>query len=241
MKLRNGVTWGLVAALVVSCSPTFAALPPSAYPDPEGASEILDIEVLLVHKNFRPLASRLSVLRYRVEVKAKVLKVIRSHQGLKAGTTITIRYEAFRYTCPDTCGPSSFPLLTRGEVCRAHLVPTDGQSAAYELWGAPYSAFSAADGSQSSDSASAEKDNCSSAPEDAPSADKRRSWLLHKADMRAAQARHDMKWLGKTILGRVECVLETPWVDYAAFPIAVAGYLFCNHPSCSFQVGAQGN
>src|SRR5947207_15722424 len=117
-KLRTTFTWGLLATLVISYSQAAAALPPWVYPDPESASEILDIEVLRLHKIFRPLASRLSVLRYHVEVKAKVLKVIRSHQGLKSGATINIRYEAFRYTCPVIYGPISFHLFIRGDVCQ---------------------------------------------------------------------------------------------------------------------------
>jgi hypothetical protein len=85
--------------------------PPWAYPDPNSASEVVDVEVLSVSKRFRSFASSFTISRYNVEVVARVTKVQRSATRLKPGSKIAIRYDAHNYNCPAWCGPSSFPIL----------------------------------------------------------------------------------------------------------------------------------
>jgi hypothetical protein len=106
----------------------------------------VDVEVLSARSSFRLFASSFTVRRYRVEAVAKVTKVHRSGTGLQPGTTITIRYDAHKYNSPDWCGPGSFPFLSKGDVCRAHLMPEGGTAGRYTPYGAPYNAFGPAEG-----------------------------------------------------------------------------------------------
>jgi hypothetical protein len=100
----------------------------------------VDIEVLFASKRFLLFGSNFTVSRYKVGVAAKVLKVHRSTTSLKPGAKILIRYDAHSYSCIGWCGPSSLPILDRGKVYKAHLMPGDW-AGVYAPWGAPYDAF----------------------------------------------------------------------------------------------------
>jgi hypothetical protein len=148
MKRWLSASWAM-AAIVAICGPAARAeLPPSAYPDPRGASEIVDIEVLSARETIRLFASNFQVRRYNAVVTAKVREVHRTTINLKPGATITLRYET-RSLNPGVCGPGSMPVPARGTVCRVHLMPLNGWSGGYEPYGAPYSAFAAVGDSNS--------------------------------------------------------------------------------------------
>jgi hypothetical protein len=133
MKTRfSFIGWGTMALLAAFCSQEArAALPPT---DPGPAPEIVDIEVLGAFKVWRPFASNLNVLRYKVWVVARVTAVKDTATGLKQGSTITLHYDAHDYTCPFLCGPGSYPIPSRGEHYRANLI-ADGLG--YSPWGTP--------------------------------------------------------------------------------------------------------
>jgi hypothetical protein len=140
MKMSSWAVWGMVCLASCWCQPARAELPPWAYPDPNAASEIAEIEVVWASKNFRLFASSLNISRYKVEVVAKVREVHRTATGLKAGAKIRIRYDAHTYNSPGWCGPGSFPFLDKGAVYKAHLISGECEGV-YAPWGAPYNAF----------------------------------------------------------------------------------------------------
>jgi len=127
--------------LMVSCSQaTHAALPPSAYPDPRNASEDLDVKVLRVSRRMTEINTIL--IRWDVKVHVEVREVRRTSTDLQWGSRIVICYSAFRYIRPGRTGPSSQPILSRGEVWSAALnVVGDNKDRCYIPGGAPYSTF----------------------------------------------------------------------------------------------------
>ena len=58
--------------------------------------------------------------RATVEVEARVVRVVRSQTGLRAGDVIRISYVHSRYKRP-MAGPSEVPILKQGETCPAYL------------------------------------------------------------------------------------------------------------------------
>jgi hypothetical protein len=127
--------------LLTSCSqPTYAALPPSAYPNPKDASEDLVIKVVRVSRQITELNTiRIS---WDVEVIAVVRDVRRTRTGLQQGSRIVIRYGAHHYMRPMWGGPASLPILARGEIVSAALdVVGDNKDRYYFPGGSPDSTF----------------------------------------------------------------------------------------------------
>ena len=142
MKSASVIGWAALALLVVCWGQEARAeLPPWAYPNPQDASEEVDIEVLSASKWFRFFASSFNTFRYKVEVVGKVMTVHRTATGLSPGSKITIRYDAHTDNRPGWCGPGSFPILAKGAVYKAHLTAVGDRNGVYTPCGAPYNAF----------------------------------------------------------------------------------------------------
>jgi hypothetical protein len=113
-----------------------AELPPSAYPDPNLATEQIDFKVLTVSK--RKSEENDILVRWDVKVIAEVTGVRKTSSQLKTGSRIEIRYSAHRYKDPLRVGPGSHEVLEQG---RAYSASLNGGNQVYAPGGAPYSTF----------------------------------------------------------------------------------------------------
>lgn len=139
----------LASVLLLAIGPTApAALPPSCYPNPEHASEIVDIRVLSAAWLPRPFKSTPVLITWRVVALAKVTRVHATHTDLKPGAVITVSYDSEIPTVPLCGGFNCYPRLALGMQCRAHLCQETQWPRTYGPWGAPYSAFGAVHGEE---------------------------------------------------------------------------------------------
>jgi hypothetical protein len=119
----------LIALLIATAA--FAEVAPEVYEEMQRkAPEVLQLEVVDVDVDRelrKPYGCRFfefEVSRH-VTVKAKVLSVVRSRSGVRAGSVIEIEYESLRQ-CSGWSGPRPIPLLVKKERVRAYLEKGEG-------------------------------------------------------------------------------------------------------------------
>ena len=142
MKPRFIAAWGSSVLVAYCLQFARAELPPSAYPNPDNASEDVDIKVLNVSK--RVTEENDILIRWDVEMKAEVREVRKTGSELQPGSHILIRYSAHSYKKPGWTGPGSQPILPKGGIWSAFLnAAGDKDDRYYVPGGAPYSTFGA--------------------------------------------------------------------------------------------------
>ena len=144
MKKSVLAVWGAFVILAICALPVRAALPPSAYPNPESAAEDIDIKVISASK--RVMEDDANLTRYDVEIRAEVQEVRKTGTALRKGVRIVIRYSAHNDK-PDLrglrrTGPQSQPILTKDSIYSAVLkVAGKGKDRYYYPGGGPDSTF----------------------------------------------------------------------------------------------------
>ena len=116
----------LMSCMLLMFAPLVAAeLPPSIYTSlADSAPEALIVEVILVR-------TTQTTEKTTVEVKSKVVHVLRSKSGLEEGSLLDIQYVRVKRP-PGWVGPSQPPPLSAGEMAPAFLSARKNGSGIYD-------------------------------------------------------------------------------------------------------------
>ena len=126
MTIHFGERCIAIAILLILASAVLADLSPDIYKDLQRkAPEVLSIQVssVDVHRSFAKPSGcpffDFEVIR-KVNVEARVLRVVRSSTGVRPGDVIEIEYSSIS-RCSDWNGPRSMQLLRKGDLVYAFL------------------------------------------------------------------------------------------------------------------------
>ena len=116
----------VIAVLLMIATIVRAELPPDVYKDLQSkAPEVLVIQVLSVHVHRRyakPAGCGFFVFEVirEVRVEARVLRVVRSETGTRAGDVVEVEYSSIN-RCSGWDGPRSIQMLVEGDRVNAFL------------------------------------------------------------------------------------------------------------------------